>query len=50
MTVFSQLTVYSATRTVRAVLAPPEKQPWGGIVAHFRDPDGNVITLLGSTQ
>ena len=27
---------------------PPEKQPWGGTLAHFRDPDGNVLTLLGS--
>jgi predicted enzyme related to lactoylglutathione lyase len=26
---------------------PPERQPWGGILAHFSDPDGNVITLLG---
>lgn len=29
--------------------APPEKQPWGGTLAHFRDPDGNIITLLGSS-
>lgn len=27
--------------------APPEKQVWGGALAHFEDPDGNVITLLG---
>ena len=27
--------------------SPPEKQPWGGSLAHFHDPDGNVITLLG---
>lgn len=27
---------------------PPESQPWGDSLAHFRDPDGNVITLLGS--
>ena len=27
-------------------LAPPEKQPWGGVLAHFRDPAGNVLTLL----
>ena len=26
---------------------PPEKQPWGGTLAHFRDPDGNVLTLFG---
>ncbi len=29
-------------------VAPPEKQPWGGVLAHLRDPDGNVLTLLGS--
>lgn len=28
-------------------LAPPEKQPWGGVLAHLRDPDGNILTLLG---
>ena len=28
-------------------LGPPEKQPWGGTLAHFRDPSGNVLTLLG---
>ena len=27
---------------------PPARQAWGGILAHFDDPDGNVITLLGS--
>ena len=27
--------------------APPEKQPWGGTLAHFKDPDGNILTLLG---
>ncbi|HJN52025.1 MAG: VOC family protein [Pseudomonadales bacterium] len=26
---------------------PPEKQPWGGVLAHFSDPDNNVLTLLG---
>ncbi|HEY6598077.1 MAG TPA: VOC family protein [Pseudomonadales bacterium] len=25
----------------------PEQQPWGGWLAHLRDPDGNVLTLLG---
>ena len=35
------------TRGVQFV-GPPEKQPWGGVLAHFRDPDGNVLTLLGS--
>jgi uncharacterized glyoxalase superfamily protein PhnB len=28
-------------------LAPPEQQPWGGALAHLRDPDGNILTLLG---
>lgn len=27
--------------------SPPEKQDWGGSLAHFADPDGNVLTLLG---
>lgn len=26
---------------------PPVRQPWGGWLAHFRDPAGNVLTLLG---
>jgi len=26
---------------------PPAVQPWGGALAHFRDPAGNVLTLLG---
>jgi predicted enzyme related to lactoylglutathione lyase len=30
-----------------AFLGAPEKQPWGGTLAHLRDPDGNVLTLLG---
>ncbi len=25
----------------------PQQQPWGGTLAHFKDPDGNVLTLLG---
>ncbi len=35
--------------TARGVkfVAPPEKQPWGGSLAHFEDPDGNILTLLG---
>ena len=24
----------------------PEKQPWGGTLAHFYDPDRNVLTLV----
>jgi len=29
-----------------AFTAPPQKQPWGGTLAHFLDPDRNVLTLL----
>ena len=29
-------------------LGPPARQPWGGTLAHFKDPDGNVLTLLGN--
>lgn len=25
---------------------PPERQDWGGVLAHVRDPDGNVLTLV----
>ena len=25
---------------------PPQVQPWGGTLAHFFDPDGNVLTLV----
>ncbi len=28
-------------------LAPPETQAWGGTLAHLRDPEGNVLTLMG---
>jgi predicted enzyme related to lactoylglutathione lyase len=28
-------------------VARPELMPWGGVLAHFRDPDGNVLTLVG---
>jgi catechol 2,3-dioxygenase-like lactoylglutathione lyase family enzyme len=24
----------------------PQKQPWGGTLAYFRDPAGNVLTLM----
>jgi catechol 2,3-dioxygenase-like lactoylglutathione lyase family enzyme len=27
--------------------APPEQQFWGGSLAHFKDPAGNTLTLLG---
>jgi catechol 2,3-dioxygenase-like lactoylglutathione lyase family enzyme len=28
-------------------LGPPERMPWGGALAHFRDPESNVLTLVG---
>jgi lactoylglutathione lyase len=28
-------------------VSPPKKQDWGGSLAHLRDPEGNVLTLLG---
>jgi catechol 2,3-dioxygenase-like lactoylglutathione lyase family enzyme len=28
-------------------LEPPEKQVWGGTLAFPRDPDGNILTLVG---
>lgn len=31
-------------------LAPPQRMPWGGVLAHFRDPDGNVLTLVGAPR
>jgi predicted enzyme related to lactoylglutathione lyase len=30
-----------------AFAAPPRREPWGGTLAHGRDPDGNVFTLVG---
>jgi len=27
--------------------SPPQRQPWGGVLAHLEDPEGNVLTLLG---
>jgi predicted enzyme related to lactoylglutathione lyase len=31
-------------------VGPPERMPWGGVLAHLRDPDGNVLTLVGSPK
>ena len=30
--------------------SPPTNQDWGGRTAHIRDPDGNLIELLGPMQ
>ena len=29
-----------------AFIRPPELEPWGGWIATFRDPDGNLLQLL----
>ena len=34
------------TRSDVEFLDPPEKQPWGGTIASFKDPDGNILTLV----
>ena len=43
--------VYSTYEDLREknveFVSPPERMPWGGVLAHFRDPDGNVLTLVG---
>lgn len=31
-----------------AFQGPPERQFWGGTLAHFKDPDGNILTLVGA--
>ena len=36
---------YAALRERVTFDAPPAKQPWGGYMALFRDPDGNVFYL-----
>ena len=30
--------------------ASPEKQAWGGVLAHFKDPCGNIITLMSESR
>jgi catechol 2,3-dioxygenase-like lactoylglutathione lyase family enzyme len=30
--------------------APPERMPWGGVLAHFRDLDGNTLTLVSAPR
>src|SRR5262245_19946909 len=31
-------------------VGPPEKHSWGGVLAHLRDPDGNILTLVGNSD
>lgn len=28
----------------------PERQTWGGVLAHLKDPDGNILTLFGRSK
>ena len=30
--------------------APPEKQVWGGVLVHLKDPCGNVLTLMSESR
>ena len=27
-------------------ISQSERQPWGGLLSHFKDPDGNILTLV----
>jgi predicted enzyme related to lactoylglutathione lyase len=28
------------------IVGPPERQPWGGILMHVRDPGGNIVSFV----
>jgi len=47
---FEVADVYAAYENLRergvVFLDPPELQPWGGILAHFEDPDENILTIV----
>jgi len=42
--------IHASYRTLRSrgveFIRPPEREHWGGWVATFRDPDGNLLQLL----
>jgi catechol 2,3-dioxygenase-like lactoylglutathione lyase family enzyme len=46
--------IYAVYEELRAkgveFLEPPEQMPWGGVLAHLRDPEGNVLTLVGDPR
>jgi uncharacterized glyoxalase superfamily protein PhnB len=42
---FSRLTAAGAK-----VIQAPEKEGWGGVVAHIRDLDGRLVTLIKDEQ
>ncbi len=41
---------HALTRKGVKFAGPPEPQNWGGVLAHFEDPSGNVLTLLGASS
>jgi predicted enzyme related to lactoylglutathione lyase len=30
--------------------SPPEMQSWGGVLANFKDPSGNILTLMSESK
>jgi predicted enzyme related to lactoylglutathione lyase len=28
------------------IVGPPERQPWGGMLMHVRDPSGNIVSFV----
>jgi hypothetical protein len=34
-------------RARHSIVTSPERQGWGGTLAFPRDPDGNILTLVG---
>lgn len=50
------LQVDSVEKTYKELIAKgvqftalPQKQEWGGVLAHFKDTSGNIITLMSGT-
>jgi predicted enzyme related to lactoylglutathione lyase len=43
------LAAFHAAHVAKGVefMAPPQKQSWGGGIAHFRDPAGNILSVVG---
>jgi len=29
-----------------AIVGPPERQPWGGMLMHVKDPSGNIVSFV----
>ncbi|MDH3643838.1 MAG: hypothetical protein OES38_17160 [Gammaproteobacteria bacterium] len=43
------LRIFAVAKGVEFV-EPPERQPWGGVLAHFKDPEQNIMTLVGAVD